>query len=545
MRRLLEQQGVDTSGLCEQVDDWSTPVYIKPIRDGHEQNRIDFGSSNQLTTDTCSRVLTFLRAALPGLDVVVVNQQLVHGLHTPEFQEGLRDLMHRDPGPLFLSDCRHIPSAYPGSTRKLNDVEAARLRGQDVEYGDVIPRAVTLAAARDLAADGSLPVIVTRGRNGCVTAAGDRVHEVPGLHVIGRTDPVGAGDSLLAGVAAALGAGAPLEEAAEFGNFVAGVTVQKLFQTGVATPEEVREIGRSPDYVYAPELADNPRHARLIPGTRLEAVTELPQGLRITHAIFDHDGTISVLRQGWEDVMHPMMVQAILGERFLDADETLFARVDQRVRDYIDQTTGVQTLVQMQGLVDLVREFGVVAAERILDAHGYKAVYNEALLTTVRERLEQLAQGELDASDLTVKGAVPALEFLFGRGVKLYLASGTDQEDVVREARALGYARLFEGRIYGAVGDARVEAKRVVLDRILEDVGSRNVQRLVTFGDGPVEMRETRKRGATAVGIADDEVRRYGLSLAKRRRLIRAGAQLVAADWTQFERLFALLGVEP
>jgi hypothetical protein len=57
-----------------------------------------------------------------------------------------------------------------------------------------------------------------------------------------------------------------------------------------------------------------------------------------------------------------------------------------------------------------------------------------------------------------------------------------------------------------------------------------------------VEIRETRKRGGLAVGVASDEVRRHGLNLAKRSRLIQAGADLVIPDFSQGQRLLELLG---
>ena len=128
-------------------------------------------------------------------------------------------------------------------------------------------------------------------------------------------------------------------------------------------------------------------------------------------------------------------------------------------------------------------------------------------------------------------------------GVKLYLASGTDEQDVIAEAQALGYAGLFEGRIYGAVGDVTVEAKRMVLDRILQDIGGANATQVVALGDGPVEIRETRKRGGLTVGIASDELRRYGLNPSKRSRLIRAGADIIVPDFSQLEALCNRLGV--
>jgi phosphoglycolate phosphatase-like HAD superfamily hydrolase len=237
--------------------------------------------------------------------------------------------------------------------------------------------------------------------------------------------------------------------------------------------------------------------------------------------------------------MEPMMVRCILGDR--EADESLYDHVVAAVRDYIDRTTGIQTLVQMQGLVQLVRRFRCVGEDEILDAAGYKALYNEELLSMVRKRIARIEKRELDAGDFTIRKSRDFLGALHGRGVTLYLASGTDQGDLERESSILGYRGLFGGRIYGAVGDVTKEAKRLVLERILAEIGEDTPGRTLAIGDGPVEIRETHKRGGYTVGVASDEVRRYGLSEGKRRRLIEAGADLVIPDFCQMGPLLALL----
>ena len=135
--------------------------------------------------------------------------------------------------------------------------------------------------------------------------------------------------------------------------------------------------------------------------------------------------------------------------------------------------------------------------------------------------LAKLDRGELDISDFTMKGAVALLRALHQAGVRLYLASGTDDEDVKQEAARLGYAGLFDGGIYGSLGQADKDAKKVVLERILHEIGGA-FEQLITFGDGPVEIRETTRRDGYAVGIASDEVRRFGVNPEKRARLIRA-----------------------
>jgi phosphoglycolate phosphatase-like HAD superfamily hydrolase len=161
----------------------------------------------------------------------------------------------------------------------------------------------------------------------------------------------------------------------------------------------------------------------------------------------------------------------------------------------------------------------------------------------IDERKRRLKAGELSVEDFTLKNAVKLLQALHKSGLRLYLASGTDEQDVILEAEALGYAPLFEGRIHGASQDITHDAKRVVLEGILREIGAHNATHVVTFGDGPVEIRETHKRGGLTVGVASNEVQRFGLQLAKRSRLIRAGANLVVPDFSQLDALLGLLGI--
>jgi phosphoglycolate phosphatase-like HAD superfamily hydrolase len=265
----------------------------------------------------------------------------------------------------------------------------------------------------------------------------------------------------------------------------------------------------------------------------------IPLG-QIKHALFDNDGTISTLRQGWEQIMAPVMIKAILGDKYQTVSETLYNRVKNHVLEYIDKSTGIQTILQMEALVEMVKELGLVPADKILDKFGYKEIYNEALMQLVNQRIEKLKRGELDVSDYTVKGGVQFLKTLRKRGVKLYLASGTDHQDVVAESKVLGYAELFDGRIYGAIGDVTKCSKKMVIERIMTENRLEGPE-LAVFGDGPVELRECRKREGIAVGVASDEIRRHGLNIEKRTRLVKAGAHIIVPDFSGQEQLLKVL----
>jgi rfaE bifunctional protein kinase chain/domain len=537
---LLRKKGVDTTGMLL-LDEWQTMVYAKPCHGHEESNRLDFGSFNTLSAPAIELLMTELERATLQSDVVVLNQQRPTGISPPEVIAHLNDLIRAHPETRFIVDARHQAALYRGSMLKLNAHEARRLLGE-AGADNIITTDQAKAYADLLWEQTKQPVFLTRGEKGIVVAEGDAVHEIPGIQIIERTDPVGAGDTAVAALAAVLGSGGDPLAAATFANLAASITVRKLQTTGTVTPTELRAFGDEPDYIYLPELAEDSRHARYFADTEIELVEALPRDVHIQHAIFDHDGTISTLRQGWEQIMEPMMVRAVLGPQFESADASLYHRVQDTVRVFIDKTTGVQTLVQMQGLAQMVREFGFVPATEILDEHGYKRIFNEQLLLMVKQRVQKLARRELHPKDFQIKNATSLLGQLHRQGVRLYLASGTDEADVRAEAEALGYAHLFGDRIFGAVGDVKVEAKQVVLERIISEHKLLGHE-FVTFGDGPVEIRETRKRGGVCIGVASDELRRFGLNPAKRARLIRAGAQLIVPDFSQLSSLLSLLRV--
>ncbi len=544
MRDILVSGGMTVEGLVVQREQWDTHVYLKPYEREQEQPRLDFGNFNEIHPRTGAQLLESLSKQLPDLDVVIINQQVIRGIHVEWFRETLGKFIREHPDTLFLVDSRHHANDYGNAVRKLNLREAARLCGKGGINWESIDSGEIESFARELFQRWGNSVFMTGGERGAAVFDQRGFTEIPGLLILSPVDPVGAGDSTLAGIAAALAVGTENVAAAEFGNLVAGVTVQKLMQTGTASPEEIMSIGSDPDRRYRPDLARQPRKAVYHSGSEIEVVSTLPRSRTFTHAIFDHDGTISTLRQGWEGIMEPMMVKAILGPKERDVDEALYDHVVASVRSTIDNTTGMQTLVQMKMLVNLVRRFKCVGECDILDEHGYKKMYNQELLRMVGVRMEKLRLGQLDVTDVTMKNAVGFLQALHARGIVLYLASGTDQEDVEREAVSLGYRGLFGPRVYGAVGDVTKEAKRMVLERILEDIGNAAPERIFTFGDGPVEIRETHKKGGYAIGIASDEVRRYGLSTSKRKRLIEAGADLIIPDFSQMDTLLPLLIAE-
>jgi phosphoglycolate phosphatase-like HAD superfamily hydrolase len=269
-----------------------------------------------------------------------------------------------------------------------------------------------------------------------------------------------------------------------------------------------------------------------LPGTQIEVVHEVERG-RIKHALFDFDGTISLLREGWEKIMGPVMVEMICGDT-----EPTQAIIDE-VNRVIDETTGIQTIYQMRKLVEMVRAYGLVPKEKILDAYAYKDIYNARLMVPVNDRIRKLETGGFTLEQVTLRGALDFVRVLHDRGVTLYVFSGTDREDVRNEAAKVGAAPFFN-EIWGAVRSIEEYSKEKVLKEIIAAHNLHGAE-VLTVGDGPVEIRKGKENGCITVGVASDEVKRHGWNERKRDRLLRAGADILIPDFREGPALIKYL----
>lgn len=242
----------------------------------------------------------------------------------------------------------------------------------------------------------------------------------------------------------------------------------------------------------------------------------------IKHALIDFDGTISVIRQGWEDVMIPMMIEMIC-----DGNKPT-PEIEHEVKEYVDYSTGMLTIKQMEWLSEKVRQYGV--SKQTKDPYEYKRIYNKRLLDHIEDRLTSLERGIFEPDDFMILGSRSFLRSLKDKGVVLYLASGTDHEYVLREAGALKIDDLFNGGIYGALDFTESHDKEKIIQRIMEKYELRGNEFLVV-GDGPVEIRNAKAKKAIALGVASDEIKRHGLNSNKRKRLIEAGADIIISDF--------------
>jgi phosphoglycolate phosphatase len=247
-------------------------------------------------------------------------------------------------------------------------------------------------------------------------------------------------------------------------------------------------------------------------------------------AVFDFDGTLSLIRSGWVEIMVDQMVdvlQPLPGTAESDADLAAY------VTDFVLNLNGRPTIFQMDFFVNEVRLRG----GRPDTPEFYKQQFLNSLLQKSQRRISALRSGQLTTDDLLVPGSRTMLTDLAERGVQLSLASGTAVKDVRVEAALLGIDHFFKGRIFGPEENPREFSKLEVMQQTLEQTGIHGRQ-LLGFGDGYVEIESVKQLGGIAVGCATDEDRRSGqVEDWKRTRLIQAGADVIVPDYQNWPKL--------
>lgn len=248
--------------------------------------------------------------------------------------------------------------------------------------------------------------------------------------------------------------------------------------------------------------------------------------------LFDFDGTISLIREGWQGVMIPYFIEVLLETPGAEDKDT----VASCIRDFVDLLTGKQTIYQCIHLAKEVEVRGGKPEEPLV----YKKEYHQRLMNRIEHRRKKLETGEAKPEEMVVPGSIECLQRLRDKDLKLYLASGTDESYVFEEAELLGITGFFNGGIYGAKDDYKLFSKAMIIQKILEDHRLQGIE-LAGFGDGYVEIENIKSANGLAVGVASDEARKTGIDEWKRDRLIKAGANAIIPDFTDTSEIMDYL----
>jgi len=251
----------------------------------------------------------------------------------------------------------------------------------------------------------------------------------------------------------------------------------------------------------------------------------------IRFAMFDMDGTLSLIREGWQGVMISIMLDELIQTPYHEPEPEL----RRFLVELVTQTTGQTTSFQMARLAEEIRKRGGQPEDPLI----YKQRYLARLGERIGQRVADLKAGRVTPDDMMVPGAREMLDAMRARGVHCYLISGTYEPYVLDEAAALQITAYFDG-IYGAQDDPARFSKRQFLERFVAEHRLRG-EEWVSIGDGMAEIQEAKRKGGIAVGVASNEAERMGIDKRKRTLLIEAGADIIVPDFGEYDKLTAYL----
>ncbi len=179
-----------------------------------------------------------------------------------------------------------------------------------------------------------------------------------------------------------------------------------------------------------------------------------------------------------------------------------------------------------------------------LDPIAYKRMYLDRLWQGIEHRVEELRSGHTSPEKYLVPGSRTLLEGLKERGLKMYLASGTDEVYMLEEARLLDVTRYFDGGVFGAIDDYRNFSKAILIQRILANSEFRG-EDFLGFGDGYVEIENVKQVGGIAVGVATAEPECLTVDSWKRERLVGVGADYIVPNFLQTKTILGTIFSTP
>ncbi len=250
-------------------------------------------------------------------------------------------------------------------------------------------------------------------------------------------------------------------------------------------------------------------------------------------ALFDFDGTLSLVREGWPRVMVDLMMGHLRDQRLIREPEPACAA---HVESFVMALNGHPTIRQMERFAEEVAARGGTPAAPAV----YLRQLLDTLLAVVYARWGDLESGRARAAEWVVPNAHGILRAFEARGVPLFVASGTDLAHVAREAELLQLTAHVGGRIAAPKDNDASFRKRDVIERTVRESGIRGHE-LIGFGDGVVETQEVKRAGGVAVGVASNPAGVGGVNAAKRDTLIAAGADLIVPDYEHATELLAWL----
>ncbi|MQX38554.1 D-glycero-beta-D-manno-heptose-7-phosphate kinase [Roseospira navarrensis] len=268
-----------------------TTLKTRFLAGGQQLLRADAETTAAISDASAARLLEAARAALPRCGAVILSDY-GKGVLTGAVTRALLDLAAEAGVPVVVDPKGADYARYRGAAvvtpnrKELSEATAGRATDTDATVEDAARALIDTA--------GVSAVLATRSQDGMTLVPSGTAAEHLPTEAREVFDVSGAGDTVVATLAAALAAGAPLGMGARLANVAAGQVVGKVGTAAIAAGDLVaalhhQDLARSEDKI-----------------ARLEALTETVErwrriGLRVgfTNGCFDllHPGHVSLLAQ--------------------------------------------------------------------------------------------------------------------------------------------------------------------------------------------------------------------------------------------------------
>ncbi|MCB1489287.1 MAG: D-glycero-beta-D-manno-heptose-7-phosphate kinase, partial [Bauldia sp.] len=223
---------------CQLIEDPGRPTTVKTryLSGWHQLLRVDAEATDDLPAPVAADLLAVAREALAGADVVILSDY-AKGVLGEETIAGLIAAARAAGVPVIVDPKKPGADLFAGASLLTpNTLELERFAGVRVDSD-----AAAEAACRDILARVDIDaILVTRGAAGMTLVERGR----DALHVRAESrrvfDVTGAGDTVVATLAAAIAIGVPLADAVRLANAAAGVAVAKP-GTATVLPRELKQ----------------------------------------------------------------------------------------------------------------------------------------------------------------------------------------------------------------------------------------------------------------------------------------------------------------
>ena len=211
------------------------PLVMEPGQPPRELNRLDTKNWHSTPIDLQKQLANPVRSLSEQIDALVVLDQVDEpetGVVTKTLLQEIDEMAEGNS--TIIGDSRRGLKNWPAIDYKMNLSEFKKLANTECGVKE---------AVSGLAKEKGIRIFVTMAENGILgsDANGETHHQEAPL-TRGKIDIVGAGDAVMANLAAALAASASPKEASQLANAAASVVIHKLGTTGTASTEEIKPL---------------------------------------------------------------------------------------------------------------------------------------------------------------------------------------------------------------------------------------------------------------------------------------------------------------